>query len=636
MLVLLPLLAGCPSGDTTSGDADADTDSDVLPCSDVDGDGYGAGAGCLGPDCDESDADLHDEAQCDAACDVDPTSTGCACDTAEPMVCYSGVADSLGVGTCRAGLRTCTDGVWGECDGQVLPHDEICDGTDDDCDGEVDDGVLSPCGTCDPECSEVCIGAGCPDGFDADDGVSVVVDADGALTLGGTAGVENPLIWIANNQEGSVSKLDTRSREETARYRTGPGTEQPARTTVNPHGDVVVANRDDDQVLDSTTGSVTKILASDCVDANGDGFETSTGGADLLDWGDDDCVAWRVGDLPGARGTAFEQSIGLDGTLTENVWVGVYTQVKVIELDSEDGSATGREIPNVYGYGLALGPDHALWAVGQWWHVLWKMDTESLEVTEYEIPAGESSYGLTVDAEGRPWIGGTLARFDPGSETWASPGGIGEGLCVAADAAGNVWTASRWGHVYKVDVEDLTFETIETGGNEYGWAVDFDGFAWGINIYDNSATVIDPDTNEFETVTPPFVFPYSYSDMTGFQLVNATNPVGVWTHVFEGCEAGGVAWTTLSFDADAPVGTSVAVRVRTADTLVGLATAPWLPVATVPDDVSPVDLAAAMDAAGIGSAGLLEVEVTLRSIDRDANPRVRSVGVEHTCGGGVG
>ncbi len=636
---LLVLGCGCEAAtasDGGDGDVDSDSDTDELPCSDEDGDGYGAGAGCDGPDCDESDPRLHDDSQCAAACDDDPTATGCACDVEEPVACYAGPDATMGVGTCRGGLRACEDGAWSECAGQVLPREEVCDEEDDDCDGEVDEGVLSTCGTCDPECNADCVGADCADGFDAADGVGVVVAEDGSLTLGGTAAIENPLIWVANNREGSVSKLDTRAREEIGRYRTGPGTAQPARTTVNPRGDVVVANRDDDQALDSTTGSVTKILATDCEDVDGDGLTTSSAGDDLLDWGDDDCVAWRAEGLRGARGTAFEQKVGLDGAIEEFVWVGAYTDVEVVELDSADGEPTGRTVDGVYAYGLALGPGGALWAVGQWWHVLWKIDTDDLDLTSYEIPAGESSYGLTVDGEGRPWIGGTLAVFDPETEEWASPPGLGEGLCVAADASGHVWTSSRWGHVHKIDAETLEHETIETGGSEYGWAVDFDGYAWGININHESATVIDPETNEFETVTPPFVFPYSYSDMTGFQLVNATNPIGVWSHVFEGCDAGDVAWTSLSFDADAPVGSSVSLRVRTAATLPDLAGAAWIPVATIPDAVSPVDLAAALGDAGVAPAALLEVEVTLRSVDREAAPRLRSVGAEHVCGGAVG
>ena len=44
-------------------------------------------------------------------------------------------------GDCKAGFKSCVDGKWSKCEGQVLPAKEICDGTDNDCDGEVDNDV---------------------------------------------------------------------------------------------------------------------------------------------------------------------------------------------------------------------------------------------------------------------------------------------------------------------------------------------------------------------------------------------------------------------------------------------------------------------------------------------------------------
>src|SRR5207245_8257674 len=73
------------------------------------------------------------------------------------------------------------------------------------------------------------------------DGGRVVLDASGlAASL-------PPIIWVANTGEGTISKIDTRTLKELARYRTGPtttpGTPDPSRTTVGMAGDVVVATR---------------------------------------------------------------------------------------------------------------------------------------------------------------------------------------------------------------------------------------------------------------------------------------------------------------------------------------------------------------------------------------------------------
>jgi hypothetical protein len=57
--------------------------------------------------------------------------------------CTSGSTQSCGtdVGACRPGIRKCENGQWSECMGSKGPEQELCcDSTDNDCDGEVDEG----------------------------------------------------------------------------------------------------------------------------------------------------------------------------------------------------------------------------------------------------------------------------------------------------------------------------------------------------------------------------------------------------------------------------------------------------------------------------------------------------------------
>ena len=71
-------------------------------------------------------------------------------------ICYDGPAGTVDVGRCRAGLETCEVGEYGECEGQILPAGEVCDGFDDDCDGEIDEDAENEGNPCDSHLAGVC------------------------------------------------------------------------------------------------------------------------------------------------------------------------------------------------------------------------------------------------------------------------------------------------------------------------------------------------------------------------------------------------------------------------------------------------------------------------------------------------
>ena len=61
----------------------------------------------------------------------------------EDCDCVHGTTEPCGTdtGECVAGERTCEFGVWSDCEGSVGPGTELCDGEkDENCDGEVDEG----------------------------------------------------------------------------------------------------------------------------------------------------------------------------------------------------------------------------------------------------------------------------------------------------------------------------------------------------------------------------------------------------------------------------------------------------------------------------------------------------------------
>ncbi|MBU1900042.1 putative metal-binding motif-containing protein, partial [Myxococcota bacterium] len=82
------------------------------------------------------------------------------CDGQIDEVCGCRIGDTQPcggeLGVCRVGEQTCVDGLWSECRGGIEPQLEVCDGFDNDCDGQTDEGLSAP--PC-PLTQGVCTGA---------------------------------------------------------------------------------------------------------------------------------------------------------------------------------------------------------------------------------------------------------------------------------------------------------------------------------------------------------------------------------------------------------------------------------------------------------------------------------------------
>jgi sugar lactone lactonase YvrE len=466
-----------------------------------------------------------------------------------------------------------------------------------------------------------------------DNSSGVTTNDDGDIVLDPDAlAVLLSHIWIANSPDGTVSKINTETGVEEARYITGPGTPDPSRTTVGLNGDVVVANRGGSSAVRIHANTET------CPDKNSNGtIETSTGPGNVLPWGQDECVLWYTPFAANglARAAAFDFVLDPDGIPSASVWVGLYNSNQLIRLDSATGAVVSTvDIPGHCPYGMAFDGSGDLWVFSACSGSLLHLDTLTLAWNAIPLPSN-CAYGIAVDSDGRVWTAGSgcVGRYDPGTGTWAttSVGSSNRGL--AHDGAGSVWVADTNYGVHRIDADSMAVQANLplSGGGFVGMAVDFHGKVWAVSRSGSLAHRIDPATmtgNSFPTGSSP----YTYSDMTGFQLQNAAPPLGLFNAILEGCgpEA---QWIELNWDAETPVGTYIHFRARTANAEIDLPSADWVLVATQPTDSGPVDLAAALEASSPGSSSgtFLELEITLSSAITDVTPILRDVDITVTC-----
>jgi hypothetical protein len=578
-------------------------------------------------------------------------------------------------------------------------------------------GTTTPMGDCGAGCTRTSAGPGGDSPFDPDAETSenVGLDPDGALILRREADMKGGLIWISSTALGMISKVDTETMTELGRYRVAPWAmdEQngPSRTTVDSEGNVYVGLRT------GTTISKVSAAGAMCPDTNGDGVvTTSTGPADVLPFGQDDCLIWTTEIGHDARGIAvqeipgkvtIEHSPDKEPVVTETpaqkyVWItGISANHMLHKLDAETGQILFSIKPPTTGYGMALDGVGNLWLSGRGTSpvAIGRVDTtrcvdagcgtemvcthtctsascpgtcDDAILEKIEVP-GVTVYGITVDCRQRVWTGvyndasdGGMMMYDPlgaGNRMTYLPQGKGM-HGIAADGNGHVWAAADSKGVYRAD--GMTLQVVQvagttpgaagTGGGPKGMSVDRQGKVWAIPIRGDltsalTATVITPGpTVNDATVAMPFTGfagSYTYSDMTGEQNRLASNEPGSYRQVFEGCTGKGATtkWKDLEWDVDAPAGTVVVFRVRSADTMDGLESADWIILASLPGPSSPLELDPYFAGAMQETGKYVEVQVELLAESTEdmgwnlcANdmtelltPRVKEFGVTFTC-----
>ncbi len=397
-----------------------------------------------------------------------------------------------------------------------------------------------------------------------------------------------PFIWVPNSNEGTVSKVDTRTGKELGRYRTGPTANgNPSRTTVDQQGNCWVANR--------RTGTAVKLGLSEngqFIDRNQNGaIETSRDANDdgvisqdeMLPWGADECVLIELVLLPGKEAPYLPGTYtgeyanddlnpgprGVAVDANNNVWIGTFETKKFYYVESGAGTIL-RTIDvssvNHRSYGAVIDRHGILWSSGHdRAHVLRLNPADGSFTT---IPLGHFAYGLALDQHDHLFASGwqdtKLSRINvvTAEKEWTVPGAYeSRGLAVTDD--GDVWSAnSAPGTVVRFSNDGKIKATISVGAAPTGVAVDSAGKVWVVNFGDEFIKRIDPVTDRIDLEKRVVGGThYGYSDMTGIVSRNATSKLGVW-RVIHNSRYAATAWDKVSWNSLAPEGTALAVQVR--------------------------------------------------------------------------
>lgn len=417
-----------------------------------------------------------------------------------------------------------------------------------------------------------------------------------------------PFAWIANASEGTVSKVDTQTGRELARYRTGPNgaNDSPSRTAVDRDGNCWVANR-----AFGGQASITQILIDGGIDRDGSStIETSSdldndgviSGAEMLAWGADERVA-RFYLISGVNSVA--RAITIDKA--DFVWVGLFNDRRVVKVEPTLSTVTYAPLANAappelvsiatsQTYGLATGANGRLY-LATLSNVAQEIDpgaaslgTDPPRVLQTQTHSGQN-YGIAVDGNNIVWYADVstnrVIRWDPslGAAGFSYGGGAASrGRGITVDFDGNIWMAcdlaSQVAKFSPGSPPVLMFNAGAGCNYPIGVGTAADGHIVAVGQQSNSWGKVDKATGALIVTGGPQLTgpgPYTYSDFTG-SLRQIIGRQGFWTIVQDsgsnGEEWGNVSWT--SFEPDQ---TSVMVEARAADTVPGLESETYIAVA---------------------------------------------------------
>ena len=271
-------------------------------------------------------------------------------------------------------------------------------------------------------------------------------------------------------------------------------------------------------------------------------------------------------------------------------------------------------------------------------------------------------YGIAIDGQSRVWLGGYhsnwVLRYAPHRASFATlskgawtridvnPSYVTRG--IALDNRGFVWVAIQDGGYILRLAQNLPNGVHDRKTHKYVWktkaetvigvGVDFSGNLWAVGHKNHTASRLDvdakgnvmtPATSSFKNVTIG-QNPYTYSDFTGYGLMNFVRPSGRYLYQLNPCPKGVKAqWKQIHWKATTPTGSSVAMRARSGNSDVSFSS--WTKAYKTP----PVDISkGSANALTPNPSYYLQVEFTLTSADKTHLPVLHDFGVGYSCSTG--
>ncbi len=438
-------------------------------------------------------------------------------------------------------------------------------------------------------------------------------------------------IYIPNSALNTLVKMDTVTGRILWTYKINSSYgRNPSRTTVDTRGNVWVGLRDGSNVI--AVSAQGKFLA-----------------------------AVNVGRGPRAV------TIDKDG----NIWAGGYNSSSITKISGK----TFKPLfvvrnSNLCTYGATTDSYGNIWTSDRCRGHASKI-TPSGKYVGYVNTSG--AYGIASDRRGYVWVasyeGQKVYQIDSRRMKVIKSYGLGaRGRGVAVDGKGKVWvacsTTSRGTHARQVNRVDPFTGRVDTfknvGLHTVGIAVDSKGLVWANSLYEGYAYVLDSNTGRYLRKHPVCDLkgtmtcltgngvrtsgckcssarssqPYTYSDMTGFQLQVVISPSSAtWNVVYDArCK---VRFSRVSWRSNLPGGTSIQVRARTASSRSALRRAFWSPYRSSSQSL------------GVSNNRYIELQFLLKTNDSRVTPAVHDAtlyfynlpeicdGIDNDCDGRV-